>query len=372
MKLIHFIDSLGRGGAEQVLISLLPELQRQGIEVAVVVRGGQMDLAPELEAYDIVVHGLKHRHKWNLVGSARELASIAANEQADMVHAHLYFPAVTSALMRVLGFSALPTCATFHNLAYAGANQKGVKLSFRRHLARMLYRKGIDRFFGVSNAVARHYEREMTLSEVAVVPNPVDFAMVQCVRNAPVPEQDRVVLPGRIVKEKGHADFLEALSKVKEMGMFPQATIAGDGPLRTQIEVQAQELGLSEQIDFSGSLPHDEMLRTMYRASIVVVPSRFEGFGLTALEAMALGRAVVSSDAGGLPEVVGDAGLVFPASDTDALADAIAALMSDPVRRAELGQKALERARQFDLTRVAAQQISAYQDLMHSKEKKSG
>jgi glycosyltransferase involved in cell wall biosynthesis len=370
VKVLHVIESLGRGGAEQLLATLLPELERQGVSGSVLVRRGPMDLAPQIEASGIAVTRLAPRHRWNLIAAAREIALHAQCERADVVHAHLYFPAVTIALMKILRLSTLPTCVTFHNLAYAGANRAGIKLTGRRLLARVLYRGGIDAYFGVSEAVARHYERNISLSHVRVIPNPIDLLKAHKTAAKCLTKNGQLVLPGRIVKEKGHVDFLEALAQLGKKGLFPEVIIAGDGPLRAQIEDRAQQLGLFEQINFTGSLSHDEMLRVMSGSSIVVVPSRFEGFGLTALEAMALGRAVVSSDAGGLPEVVGDAGVLFPASDPKALAEAIEELMSDPVGRAELGKKAAERARFFDLPTVATQQIAAYQDLIRSYERK--
>src|SRR6056297_3805687 len=126
MRVLHFIDSLGRGGAEQLLVTLLPELHRQGVGVVGVVRDGNMDLLPELQYKGIVVHRLKQRHRWNLVGAARELSGIAKSEGVDLIHAHLYFPAVTIALMKILRLATLPSCVTFHNLAYAGANRPGI------------------------------------------------------------------------------------------------------------------------------------------------------------------------------------------------------------------------------------------------------
>lgn len=328
-----------------------------------------MDLAPELRSMGIDVHCLMPRHKWNLLGTARELGAIAKREQADVVHAHLYFPAVATALNRVLGISVMPTCVTFHNLAYSGANRPGIKLMFRRLVAGLLYRFGIDAFFAVSEAVARSYERKLLLPPIKIIPNPVDLTVVAKVVAQEVTMSRDLVIPGRIVPEKGHSDFLEALSRLAALGLHPAAVIAGDGPLRGQIEAQVQRIDFGEQVTFTGALEHEELLREMVSAAIVVVPSRFEGFGLVALEAMALGRSIIVSDVGGLPEVVGDAGILVPPANPRALAKAIAELISDPERRAELGNKAAKRAARFDLVGVAAQQISAYNDLLLSTER---
>lgn len=372
LKVLHIIESLGRGGAEQLLVTLLPELQKQDVDVIVVVRAGSMDLLPVLQSKGIVVHRLMQRHRWNLIGSARELSGIARSEGSTIIHAHLYFPAVTTALMKILRLRAISTCMTFHNLAYAGANRPGLKLTVRRLLARVLYPRGIDAFFGVSEAVADHYENKLGLASVTVIPNPVDFATIKKASAPGSPSDADIVLAGRMVPEKGHSDFLEALAQLASRGLHPTVIIAGDGPLRSAIESEAERLGLSPQISFTGALAHNELLRVIGSADIAVVPSRFEGFGLVALEAMALGRAVIASDAGGLPEVLGDAGMIFPAGEPSLLAKAIASLLSDPERRTKLGASAAIRAMEFNLPHVAAKQIAAYRRLLGDHKEKGG
>ncbi|MEW9920334.1 glycosyltransferase family 4 protein [Marimonas sp. MJW-29] len=364
MKVLHFIESLGRGGAEQLLVTLLPELQRQNVSAVVVVRAGNMDLVSELQSRGIFVHCLKQRHRWNLVGSARELSGIVRNESADIIHGHLYFPAVTIALMKILRFCRAPSCVTFHNLAYAGANRAGIKLTGRRLLARVLYRAGIDSFFGVSDAVARHYEKKLGLATVKVIPNPVDFSVIKESGAADMATTADLVLAGRIVPEKGHSDLLEALWKLASEGSHPSLVIAGEGPLRGAIEALAEDLGLRQQITFTGALAHMDLLRALGSAKVAIIPSRFEGFGLVALEAMALGRSTIVSDAGGLPEVVGDTAVVVPVGDTSSMAGAISALLADPERQAEMGKRAAMRAMNFDLPYVAEKQIMAYRELL--------
>jgi glycosyltransferase involved in cell wall biosynthesis len=126
---------------------------------------------------------------------------------------------------------------------------------------------------------------------------------------------------------------------------------------------------LDGHVTFTGALEHEELLEVVSGAMVVVVPSRFEGFGLVALEAMALGRAVIASDAGGLPEVVGDTAIIVPAASPRLLAKAIADLISDPEYRAQLGTRAVERAKSFDLIQIAEQQIAAYESLLLSSER---
>jgi glycosyltransferase involved in cell wall biosynthesis len=105
----------------------------------------------------------------------------------------------------------------------------------------------------------------------------------------------------------------------------------------------------------------DDTLDVLYRhAEICAVPSRYEGFGLPPLEAMARGTAVVASDATSLPEVVGDAGLLVPPDDVDAWTDALGRLLDDQAERERLGRLGVERARTFTWSASADAHVAAY------------
>ena len=108
-----------------------------------------------------------------------------------------------------------------------------------------------------------------------------------------------------------------------------------------------------------GSTDHDELLKHVALADLVVVPSRYEGFGLTALEAMALGKPVLATTAGGLPEVVGDAGILVDVANPTQLGEQILRLAFDESLRADLGHLAAIRARgKFSLNRITASLIA--------------
>ena len=120
-----------------------------------------------------------------------------------------------------------------------------------------------------------------------------------------------------------------------------------------------EDLQLGPHIDFLSGIPTAELVRHYAESTLVVVPSLYEGFGLPAGEAMACGAAVVSSDGGALPEVIGDAGVLVPAGDAMAMARAIEALLTDPARREALGRAARTRILAAFCWRRAARSITA-------------
>ena len=120
-----------------------------------------------------------------------------------------------------------------------------------------------------------------------------------------------------------------------------------------------EALDLGAHVDFLSGIPTDELVRHYSESTLVVVPSLYEGFGLPAGEAMACGAAVVSSDGGALPEVVGDAGVLVPAGDALSMERAIDALLGDPARREMLGRAARAHILAAFCWRRAARSITA-------------
>jgi len=125
-------------------------------------------------------------------------------------------------------------------------------------------------------------------------------------------------------------------------------------------EQLVQRLGIADKVRFVNGISTEQMVRYYAEAAIAVVPSVYEGFGLPAGEAMACGVAVVSTDGGALPEVVGDAGVIVPVKNVDALVGAIDALLKDPERRAELGARARRRIEDNFCWQVCARQMTDY------------
>lgn len=141
----------------------------------------------------------------------------------------------------------------------------------------------------------------------------------------------------------------------------PQLVIAGGAGWRYQAVFELVEgLGLKDQVRFPGFVPQTELPTWYSAAEIFVYPSRYEGFGLPPLEAMACGTPVITSTASSLPEVVGDAGMQVEATDVDALAEAVRQALADANLRADLRARGLARAATFTWQRTARATAAVY------------
>ncbi|WP_240732780.1 glycosyltransferase family 4 protein [Halioglobus maricola] len=125
-------------------------------------------------------------------------------------------------------------------------------------------------------------------------------------------------------------------------------------------EKLVKRLNLEDKIQFVSGISTEQMVRYYAEASVAVVPSVYEGFGLPAGEAMACGVPVVSTDGGALPEVVGDAGVIVPVKNVDAMVQAIDELLQDPDRRAQLGEQGRARIDEKFCWQVCAREMTAY------------
>jgi glycosyltransferase involved in cell wall biosynthesis len=148
---------------------------------------------------------------------------------------------------------------------------------------------------------------------------------------------------------------LEAYAVARERGARAPLVLAGRlGNAQPGLERLAAELGVREHVLWPGFIP-DEELPDLYRGALVYVdPSLFEGFGLQALEAMACGTPVITTNTTSLPEIVGDAGIQLDPNDAGGFATALGELLGDDRLRSELGTRARRRAERFTWQRTVA------------------
>lgn len=169
-------------------------------------------------------------------------------------------------------------------------------------------------------------------------------------------EADYVLFFGRLdTFQKGLDVLIEAFRLLHDTHPLVRLRIAGRGKDAASVARMVRESGLGPAVDLLGAVSDARRLELLAGATLMLMPSRFEGFGLVAAEAMAAGVPLVASDAGSLPEVISPpaGGVTVPAGDAQALAAAARTLLDDPGRRAELSRTARETARRFTWDAVA-------------------
>lgn len=229
-----------------------------------------------------------------------------------------------------------------------------------------------DFLVGRSAEAVEHLRAKGYTGPAAVVPNAVDTALFRPLDRA---ECRRALglsgfvagYIGRLVEEKGLADMVDALPCCP-----PDVTLlfVGEGPYRDALERRVQEANLTHRVRFLPGRPLAELPQVMNALDTLVLPSRTtprwkEQFGRVIIEANACGTPVVGSDSGAIPEVIGEAGLVFPERSPAALAAALSALRADPARARAMGEAGRRQAEErYNWTRVAERMREVYSSVL--------
>jgi len=168
---------------------------------------------------------------------------------------------------------------------------------------------------------------------------------------------------------KGLKFLLEAVAELRKTRPI-ELTIVGEPLVKGYTEGLIEALCLGDCAKYTGKIDINDLVRHYATATMLVVPSIYEGFGLPAAEAMACGTPVISTTAGALPEVVGDAGILVPPGDTGALVKSIASLLDDGARRREMGTMGIARVRKlFNWDRTAEQTADYYREAIDNQVK---
>lgn len=216
----------------------------------------------------------------------------------------------------------------------------------------------------VSECARKDIAKEFRLSlyNLRAVPNGINTNLFY-----PLPEVEReknhlIVTNSADTALKGLSYLLEAvaeLAKTRDLCL----TVVGQPKKNGNIVKLVRKLGIGKFITFTGRIDNGAFVRHYAKATIAVIPSVYEGFGIPAGEAMACGVPVISTTGGALPEVVGDAGVLVPPADAGALAKAIGGLLDNPHKARQLGEAGLKRIRDsFTWRKAAEKTVEVYRE----------
>ncbi|MGV3722830.1 MAG: glycosyltransferase family 4 protein [Actinomycetota bacterium] len=160
------------------------------------------------------------------------------------------------------------------------------------------------------------------------------------------------LMVARLHEEKGHRFLFDAIPAIQAQAGPVTFLLAGDGPMRAELEADVKARGLSDCVRFLGR--RSDMSELYSLSTVVTLPSLAESFGFAVLEAMSMGKPVVAAATGGMPELVrnGEAGLVAPQADSAALGAAIIQILRDPEEARRMGEAGMRRSEQFTFERM--------------------
>jgi glycosyltransferase involved in cell wall biosynthesis len=358
-RVAHVHRIAGVGGSERHLLTLLPALPAHGIDRCLV--GLDVPGAPVSPFYAALDAA---RVPYVRVPAPRDLDPLLAGRVAralrllgaDAVHTHLVHGDVygTAAAARL----RLPVVSTKHN-------DDPFRAGPFRHVERQLSRRA-HRVIAITEALRRFLVARVGLDpgRVVTIPYGLDALPSAWGPNPPLalPDDAQVLLAcARLVPQKGLDTAVRALPAIRREHPRAVLVVAGEGPEREALLSLAASLGVGDALLLPGRA--GDVAAWYERATLVVHPARWEGFGLVLLEAMLAARAIVASRVSSVPEIVadGETGLLVPPDDAPALTAAVCSLLADDGLRERLGAAGRARARaQFSVAAMVAATAAVY------------
>jgi glycogen(starch) synthase len=351
------------GGVENLAARLLPALRARGYEFAVVT-WENIRTADQIRYQDIPVYrfpffsGGGQTDLAPLLENRRRVAQLKREFAPELIHINSYGG---STLFHVNTASShpAPVLVTLHQ---ALSGESIGQDSLLGHLLRSAV------WVTACSASVLDHARQL-LPEIvpssSVIYNGVDIPALD-----PLPialDPPRILCLGRLVPEKGFDLAMAAFEMVLQRFPTARLVVAGEGAELENLKQQAFDLQILHSVEFVGSVPPERVAGLIREATLVLVPSRLEGFGLVALEAGSMARPVVATYVGGLPEVIVDqeTGLLTECENSRGLAEAIELLLNQPEKARVMGRVARKRARkEFDWERHVNAYDSLYRKLI--------
>ena len=364
------------GGLATHVIFLLGGLQRDGYEVGVACEPGGR-IAAAGGALEVPVYGVTCSARGGPSRTAMRavrLAKAIGDFHPQIVHAHSFGASSIGVAACTLARSGR-LVLTMHNYP-PGTNTMAPQRAGQRWALGLALQRA-QRVIAVSEALRRDLvvaypdtlEKCVTILNGIETQAPPSRQAAEIRAELGLPGEGRLVgMVARLARQKGIGDFIRAARGV--LDSYPSAAfvLAGDGPLMEEARELRAELGLEAHLHLLGQVEWAREL--IWALDVLVISSLSEGSSVVAMEAMALGKPVVATAVGGVPEVVADGqtGILVQPGDPAGLAAAVVEVLSDPARAEEMGERGRQRAAaHFDIAEMLARTKAVYADLVREE-----
>lgn len=351
-------------------LPLIEGAKKTGFEVVVVTRTDKhaekiLRLGARVIPFEISRRG---SNVFREFGTILRLAKVYRDEQPDIAHhvaiKPMLYGSLVSHLMRVP-----------HTVNWvAGMGWLFVSNSWRARFLRTVVQKVLGMLLRRTSVIVENIDDQAIMAEIGVAEQHIHLirgAGVDTSLYAPSPEPEGiplVVLPARMLWDKGVGEFVEAAAQLRKRGVKAKFVLVGDPDVQNPASVSVQQLTTWQKegiVEWWGR--REDMPQILAQSHIVCLPSYREGLPKSLLEAASCGRPIVTTNVPGCREIVGDGdnGLLVEARNASALAEALARLLADPVLRQQMGWRGRERVLgEFSQEKIVAQVLALYREVL--------
>lgn len=359
MKILQVITSLQTGGAEKLIVDLVPLYQEHGYQVDVLLFDGtETPFKKQLQDKGITIYQLGQGG--SVYNPLYIFKLIPFLRKYDIVHTHNTAPQLYTAIANLFCHSHLIT--TEHNTLNRRRNWK-----WYRFIDKWMYNR-YDRVICISDKTETNLRKYLKTEspKICTIYNGIDikhFTEAIPYLNIRTKPSDIIIMMVAGFRYQKDQDTV-----IKSLSYLPtqyQLYLVGDGVRRPECERLSRQLQVDNRVHFLGI--RNDIPELLKASDIVVMSSHFEGFGLAAVEGMAAGKPVIASDVDGLREVVKDAGILFTPGDHQQLAQIIERLTSDQTEYNRIAHRCVNRAQNYDISIMGFNYMNIYHNILQGK-----
>jgi glycosyltransferase involved in cell wall biosynthesis len=360
MRVLQIANNLSPGGAERLLLEMIPLFNARGVTMDLLILNGTR--YPYLEALRSArccnVYSLGENVSLRnplLIWKIRRYL-----RQYDVAHVHLFPSLYWAAIAKMISFSRTKMVYTEHS-----TSNRRMRQAWLGAVQTIIY-KQYDRIICITREVLAALQRhtKMDGTTFVVIGNGVNLEKIREARALPRSDffdgDVKILLQVSSFQEpKDQATLIRALALLPHN---VKLLLVGEGVLKSRCEALVQELGLGDRVRFLGlRMDVPQLLKT---SDIVILSSKFEGLSLFSIEGMASGRPFIASDVPGLTEMVSGAGVLVPSQNEQALASAVERLLNDSTYYAAVTNACVAHAQDFDIETMVTKYVELYAALL--------
>jgi glycosyltransferase involved in cell wall biosynthesis len=375
-KILHIIETLGTGGAERSLVENIA-LMRDWEHVVVILSGPE-DFRDALASSGARLINLE-TNKRSILGNALKLRSIIRETEPALIHTSLYYANQAGRIAARL--AGVPVLSSIVNTSYDPIRYQyePALTPWKHNVLKMVDRATAAvsqcHFMAITDCVKQSAMRytDFPAQRISVIHRGVDLEKYSSAERDPIALREAQGLAdsypvllniGRLMPQKGQRFIIEAMPAILERYPTARLLFAGTGYLLEELQAMTNRLGVQRHVTFLGK--RNDIADLHAASDLFVFPSIWEGLGVSLIEAMAMGKPVVATNAGPFPEIVeaGSSGLLVDTGSADAVADAVIEMSASKERLAAMGQRSRAIAEaKFDIRKNARQLERLYLEM---------
>ncbi|SDJ09461.1 Glycosyltransferase involved in cell wall bisynthesis [Halanaerobium congolense] len=354
MKVLHIINSLNIGGAQNLLLDSIDYYKKKNIKITVLSLSTNFKPLTNQKSDVIKVIDSDNPKSFK---SFFCLFKYLNNHEFDIIHAHLFPTIYYCSIFKKIGLFENPLVITEHS-----TYNKRRKHKINKPIEKFIYNE-FDKVVCISDGTEKQLNKWLKIGhKTEIIYNGVSlnkFVSKKSIVNIEDKNIIKIIMVANFLPQK---DQLTVVKAMKRLDKRYELYFVGDGSEISHIKKQVEKLNLDERVFFLGK--RNDVPNLLRKMDLFVLSSKWEGFGLVVIEAMASGLPVIASDVIGLSEIVNGYGALFELGDFESLSKKIFKLTQDNQIYSEYVSKSILRANHFSLEKMVNNYIDLYQNLI--------